>query len=250
MICSNKDFRLVNNNFWTEVLAVPENGQNELLKKVSKSSLDKKIRLLSLIVEGFYPISSSSPITFNRVYELSNKENTKNLAKKIYEIELGKHPLIKKSKYKGIPHNEQFRLTIESLIPNIELLKPYETEKAYLDSLNLSESNLSEALGYCYVIEGIAPYVIHYFQDFISQWSVYNNRKNSDINLVYINEHSLTEGDESPDQHIKIVRTMTEPHKEDINSKDYKKAIDNYNFTALKHLDKIYEKIKGKAGGK
>ena len=121
---TSNEFRLLEHKFWKEVLAMPNRGTNKLLKKISMQDLVKKKCFLSLIVQSFYSISSSSPLSFRRVYELSDKEETKDIARKIYETELGEHPLVPDSKYNNIPHKEQFVLTIESLISGIKLFRP------------------------------------------------------------------------------------------------------------------------------
>ena len=229
--------------YWRNVLGMPVQGKNDIIIKMTQASTPRQTAFLTLVVEGFYPISYSSPLSFYRVSELSHSEKTRFIANNIYEVELGKHPFIKGGKSQNVLHCEQLKHTIASLVEGLEITLPRPDAFPLAEKINIPESDLCTSLAICEVIEHTAPDVINYMQDFVLQWQYLTNRPSNKINRTYLDEHNLTEGNESADQHIGMVDNMLRPHADLVNSAAYAKANFNFHSACITHLDTVYSKM-------
>src|SRR3989344_4082117 len=230
--------------YWTKILGMPERGANRFLADMACANKGKQQAFLTWVAHGFFPISHSSPQAFGRVAEISQNAETRRLARFIYEVELGLYPLVKGAPHQGIPHTEQFRQLMESLVDGISIPIPLQKKWEMLRKLDLAHADLAQPLASCYVIEDLAGPVINYFQDFVSRWQVLTRRPSRLIRRAFLDEHSLTEGD-LPEQHSGIVKRMLDSHKDLVETERYGEEKKRYNEVVREHLDRIYKKICG-----
>jgi len=237
--------KIMQHPYWTKVLALPEcGGINQYISTATTADQDTKRDFLQLVTNGFYPISLTSPIAFGRVAKLSTNVKTKRIANIIYEVELGKHPLINGHPYTNITHSEQFRMSIESLAKDNIFIPESEAENL-IKNLKIRGCSLIQALATCDVIEHIAPEAISIFKDFYSQWQIATGRKSSDIDTTFFDEHALLEDNKSEEQHIGMVEKLLKPYKKIVENRTYKKKKQTYHERVFKHLDTVYNEIKG-----
>jgi hypothetical protein len=194
--------------FWTDILAI----QGEINVKGHK-----KEEFLSLVVQGFYPISHFSYFSFNLFANLAGEANAKSTARFIAEVENGAHPLLGNAPYKGIPHCELLNICIASLINKKEgfQIKNPESFQFFTNMKNM-KLNEVEALAFCNEIEETAPMVINNYQDFVAKWQYLNKIPSAAIQRVYLDEHNLTEGSDFEDQHIQMIGKMNSPYLEEM----------------------------------
>lgn len=60
----------------------------------------------------------------------------------------------------------------------------------------------------CDIIENTAPYVIHFYQDFLVQCQLAMGVSSEHLKRNYLDEHNLTEGDACEAQHIDMINRM------------------------------------------
>jgi hypothetical protein len=236
-----EDYRkIMNHGYWTEMLALPKGGGiNSYVEKAAKRDRNGRRDFISKVTKGFYPISCSSPIAFNRVAKLSDEPETVKPAKLIYEVELGLHPVMKNHPYTGVPHSEQFRRSMESLVEGVVIPYPEFERDQLMGELELHQSGLTQALATCDVIEHIAPEVIQYFREFIGQWQVATGRKSKDMDTTFFDEHALLEDDKCEDQHIGLIDAMLKPYSEQASSVEYANWKRKYHEKVILHLNRV-----------
>jgi len=233
----------MNHSYWNSLLRIPKHGVNKYLAEITKRPVKKQHQFLAFVIDGFFPISYSTPMAFRRVSELAAEPNVKLIAKHLYELELGRHPFIKGNKHQDVLHCIQFKKTIESLVRGTNFDKPHPSQYNLLKKLDLENATLVKALAICDVIEHHAPEIIICFQDFVAQWQFLTNRGSSEIDRIYLDEHSLTEGGESEDQHVKLVENMKASYSGITESAEYEEMRDLYNQICFEHIDIVFSKI-------
>ena len=96
----------------------------------------------------------------------------------------------------------------------------------------------------CDLIESTAPYVIHFYQDFLIQCQVALGVSSEHLERSYLDEHNLTEGDACEDQHIAMLAKMKGNYSSKANSKEYVKEQSAFISQVNLHFDRSYQKIK------
>jgi hypothetical protein len=229
--------------YWTEVLSIPQTGTNKYLYAFTKQPAEVQHRFLDLVLEGFYPVSYSSPMAFLRVSELAEEGEAKSAARYIYEVELGMHPFIKNSKYQNVLHCVQLQQTVASLIDNATIEKAHPDSHRLTQLLSLQDADLLTALAVCDEIEHQAPQVIVCFQDLVAQWQYLTNRSSDKIDRIYLDEHGLTEGTDEEDQHVEIVERIKSPFTHLTATAQYEEKKRWYNELCISHINGVYNSI-------
>ena len=230
----------ISHPFWNH-LDISENFA--LFGKVKRLTSEEQRSLLALIAEGFYPISYCSPLAFLRFGFLCEGSRSADIAREIGEIELGMHPLLAHSEFKGVRHCDQLKLMIASLIEGLKIDLPEPNEMALCQLSGLSKADMLKAAAVCEVIENTAPKVIQRYQDFIASWQYVFKIPSGRIQRNYLDEHGLTEGENNPDQHISLINEMLEPLGDARFSSEYAAYVHEFNALCCRHLDLINGKI-------
>jgi hypothetical protein len=243
MLSSQSMFqRMFSHPFWTEVMAVKRGG-NPLIRQVVEMSPERRVKFLSLIVKGFYPLGCVAHIPFRQVAVNSSDATAKEIGQFICDVELGFHPLLKNAAHVGIPHNDCFRLGIESLEPGAILPAPRDLGDRFVAEMGIENADLSCALAGCEVIENLAPFFNFRIQDFMAQWQTMSGLPSEKVNKVYVNEHGLTEGDQSEQQHISLLGKMTAPHLDVVRSPEYEANKRKFFEHFMRPLTAAYDEI-------
>jgi hypothetical protein len=229
--------------FWTEVLSIPVTGQNLWINKLKSESFKTQSRFLQLIVEGFYPISFASLLSFKRVSEISKYPETVKIARNFYDIESGIFPIIPDSPNKNLPHCDQLKLMIQSLARDLKFNISEPETFAIHQKLQIADAKLVKALAFCECIENTAPQVISFYQDFMAQWQCTMNVSSKFINRIYLDEHGLTEGSDSEHQHIQMVSKMMMPYNDLVTSQEYSDSKRTFHALCIEHLNEVYERL-------
>jgi hypothetical protein len=162
---------------------------------------------ITAAVRGFYPISYASLQAFRRFSELAEDAEAKAIAREIYLVEKGDKPLVPGSPLTGVPHCDQLKMMFESLLDSpLDITEP--TAFAVLQQADIDSASLVKAMAICDMIEHTAPYVIHFYQDFLLQCQIALMVPSERIQRTYLDEHNLTEGDACEDQHIEMLDKM------------------------------------------
>ncbi len=230
--------------YWQKVLSIKiADRENHPVNLAVSLPAEKQAEFLTAIASGFYPISYSSPMGFKRVAELTEYSEVREIATNIYEVELGLHPFIKGNWNTNILHCDQFKLTIASLIKNLKITLPRPDDFTINRKLDLRHADMVLALAVCDVIEHTAPAIINFVQDFVAQWQYLTGKPSSEINRTWLDEHNLTEGDATEDQHVGMIERMMKPYAEIVNSVAYMEAKSHYNQRCMEHLDNVYARL-------
>jgi hypothetical protein len=144
---------------------------------------------------------------FKRYAELAPDDTSKAIAWEIYLVEKGDKPLIPGSDMTGIRHCDQLKRLFESLIGE-ELPIESPEEFAVLQAADIPHASLTKAMAICDIIENTAPYVIHFYQDFLVQCQLAMGVSSEHLKRNYLDEHNLTEGDACEAQHIDMINRM------------------------------------------
>lgn len=118
------------------------------------------------------------------------------------EVEEGK--LAASDWYRGVPHSELYRRLFSSLAP-VELQVHDQMLEQYLSALQLEQRGLLGALVAVAFIEKTGLDVLYLLHDFTAQWQALTGRPTQKVDLTYLNEHLLHEGEGSADQHVNII---------------------------------------------
>lgn len=229
--------------FWRDVLAFPDRGVTSVIADAPDWSVEKQQRFLTLVVSGFYPISYCSALAFLRVADLSQDAETQRIAQLIGEIELGKHPLVPGAKHTDVRHCDQLKHLIASLLDGFVIDLPSPAQFPVVVATDFDTLTLPEALAICEVIETTAPSVIHHYADFVAAWQGTFRRPTRLLDRAYLDEHNLTEGESTEEQHICMLGRMMAPYAAECTSVAYADAQALFHARCTQHLEEVYANI-------
>lgn len=229
--------RILEHPYWSMLRLEP--GGNDRVKRALSGSQAQRQHLVDAVVSGFFPISRSSPLAFARVVELTQAqgvETASELAGRIALIETGQRPLV--DWYLGVGHPQSFLRTVSAVSACVP--RPDEDlGEAFLEDLGVNEAGLGQLLGYCEVIEAIAPYTTHWIAEFVAQWAVLSGAEFSRLWWPYLCEHLLTEGDNSHDQHIHMVSALVDALGAHCSESARAAGRGRYADLTVRHLDRV-----------
>lgn len=209
--------KLMKHQYW-DLLRMEEDG-NRFARTFAQAATEfQKNEFLTLVMMGFYPLSEAILLAFQQIERLAPNDEVRSRAHFFVEVEKGMHAA--SSWYCDVHHAELYRRMFSSLSP-AGLAVNQEMLVQYLHALNLFEGsapngpdcwavrleqgNLPRALVTAAFIEKTGRDVLCLLHDFVAQWQVYTGRATDQVDLTYLNEHLLHEGDASPDQHVAII---------------------------------------------
>lgn len=200
--------RLMANKYW-ELLHMKPGGNSILhimaAARGGEEPFNFADQFLRLVMMGFYPLSYAILEGFRILEELAPTEEIRRQACFFIEVEEGKHAA--SGWYKDILHSELYRRMFNSLAEE-PLIVDKGLLNAYLGSLKLREGGLPRALVTVGFIEKTGLEVLRLLHDFIAQWQVLTGIPTAQIDLTYLNEHMLHEGEESADQHVSLINRL------------------------------------------
>ncbi len=195
-----------------------------------------RAEFLLLVMMGFYPLSHSILLAFRQIEKLAPNDNVREKARFFVEVEEGK--LAASDWYRGVAHSELYRRMFSSLSPT-----PLEIHEQMLEqyqlALKLEEGGLARALVTAAFIEKTGLTVLHLLHDFVAQWQVCTGKPTSVVDLTYLNEHMLHEGEESADQHVCIIDQMMY----ECGTLAMQKEIKHFEVVTDKWLTHIHERV-------
>lgn len=193
-------------------------------------------------VEGFYPISYASLQAFRRFSEIAPDAVSKEIAREIYLVEKGDKPLIKGSEMTGVLHCDQLKIMFESLV---EAQLPIERPETFwvLHRADIPNASLTKTMAICDTIENTAPYVIHFYQDFLIQCQLAMGISSEYLKRTYLDEHNLTEGDSCEDQHIEMINRMKGQCAHLTNTPEYETEQRRFSLLVEAHFEQCRLKI-------
>lgn len=205
--------------FWTLLRIHPQQGLFQALKKLSHT---QQYALIKEAVQGFYPVSYASLLAFKRFSDLAEHPDSKAIAYEIYLVEKGEKPLITGSDMTGVLHCDQLKILFESVIGEpLSIHRPEDFE--VLQETDIPHASLLKAMAICDLIENTAPYVIHFYQDFLIQCQLALSVPSESVRRNYLDEHNLTEGDACEEQHIDMLDRMKGHYRQLCDSEDYER---------------------------
>lgn len=192
--------RLMAHRYW-DLLRMYREG-NPFVKAFAHADDFRKNEFLLQVMMGFYPLSFAILQAFRQIEKLAPNDEVRKKAHFFVEVEEGK--LAASDWYRGVPHSELYRRLFSSLAP-VELHVHDQMLDQYLSALRLEQYGLIGALVTVAFIEKTGLDVLHLLHDFTAQWQVLTGRPTRKIDLTYLNEHLLHEGEGSADQHVNII---------------------------------------------
>jgi hypothetical protein len=225
--------------FWNALRIHPHSDMFNSLKKLDNK---QRSRLIAEAVKGFYPISYASLQSFKRFSDLAENPESKAIAYEIYLVEKGDKPLIEGSELTGVNHCDQLKIMFESLLENeLAIEKPESFE--VLQKADIPNAPLVKAMAICDLIENTAPFVIHFYQDFLIQCQLAFGVPSERLKRSYLDEHNLTEGDACEDQHIEMLSKMKGNYADLEYSAAYKSAQIEFVALVSKHFDQQQQQM-------
>lgn len=203
--------------FW-DALRI-DNGTNALHGLQSLATHDLET-LVCEAVKGFYPISYASLLAFKRFAEMADQPESRAIAWEIYQVEKGDKPLIEGSPLTGVPHCDQLKMMFESLL-GTPMNMPAPEDFSVLQKADIPNASLTKAMAICDLIEHTAPFVIHFYQDFLIQCQVALRVPSELIQRSYLDEHNLTEGNACEAQHIDMLGRMMGHYNHLMHTEEY-----------------------------
>lgn len=205
--------------FWDFLRIHPQQGLFQALKKLSRT---QQHALVKEAVQGFYPVSYASLLAFKRFSDVAEHPDSKQIAREIYLVEKGEKPLIAGSDMTSVLHCDQLKILFESVIgESLAINRPEDFE--VLRETDIPNASLLKAMAICDLIENTAPYVIHFYQDFLIQCQLALSVPSEAVRRNYLDEHNLTEGDSCEEQHIEMLDRMKAHYRHLCDSEDYEK---------------------------
>lgn len=229
--------RILSHPYWSLMRIEPKG--NSYFKKILAGPEDQRQRFVAAIVNGFHPISRSSPMAFGRVAAFAGDHGyseAKKLAGQIEEIENGDHAFVEL--YSGVNHADSYLRTVAA-VTGREVTADEQVENQYLQDLGIEQNGVGRVLGYCEMIESIAPHTTAWIAEFVAQWAVLTGRPFSELWWPYLCEHLMTEGGESEDQHIQIVDTLVDSMSAHCSQADRVAGCEHFADATIAHLDRV-----------
>jgi len=229
--------RILSHPFWSLMRIAPKG--NPYFKTVLEGPEDRQQRFIDAIVNGFHPISRSSPMVFGRVAAFAGDHgyaDAKKLAGQIEEIENGDHAFVEL--FSGVNHAESYLRTVAA-VTGRAVAADHLVERRYLDDLGIEQNGVGQVLGYCEMIESIAPLTTAWIGEFVAQWAVLTGKSFTELWWPYLCEHLMTEGGESEDQHIQIVDALIESMSDHCTQADRVAGCGRFADATIAHLDRV-----------
>lgn len=192
--------KLMAHQYWD--LLRMEDGGNRFVRAFARADEFQKNEFLTLVMMGFYPLSAAILLAFRQIERLAPNEEVQSRAHFFVEVEEGIYAA--SSWYRGVHHAELYRRMFSSLSP-AGLVVHEEMLLQYLGALDLEQGGLPRAIVTAGFIEKTGRDVLNLLHDFVAQWQTFSGRSTTMVDLTYLNEHLLHEGDASPDQHVAII---------------------------------------------
>ncbi len=220
--------------FWDKLRIGSNANTFDALKRLDTP---KHKALIKEAVEGFYPISYASLQAFKRFSDLAEHPESKSIAYEIYMVEKGERPLIEGSELTGVLHCDQLKIMFESLINDT---LPIDQPESFdiLAQADIPNASIVKAMAICDLIENTAPYVIHFYQDFLIQCQLALGVPSEQLKRSYLDEHNLTEGDACEDQHVDMLNRMKANYASDTNSAEYEVEKAQFITLVSNHFEK------------
>lgn len=203
--------------FWELLRIRTQSATFDALKNLGR---ERRYALVREAVQGFYPVSYASLLAFKRFSDLADHPDSKAIAYEIYMVEKGDRPLIEGSAMTGVLHCDQLKMMFESVIGESLSIDRPETF-GVLQENDIPNASLLKAMAICDLIENTAPFVIHFYQDFLIQCQLALCIPSESVQRNYLDEHNLTEGDACEEQHIDMLDRMKAHYRHLSDSEDY-----------------------------
>ena len=226
--------QLMTHQFWD--LCRMEAGGNRFLRAFAQAGESQKDRFLALAMLGFYPLSASILLAFRHIERLAPNDEVRSRARFFVEVEEGLHAA--SDWYRGVPHAELYRRMFSSL-SRMELAVNQEMLEQYLDALDFERGGLSRALMTAAFIEKTGRDVLNLLHDFVAQWQALTSLSSDKVDLTYLSEHFLHEGDASPDQHVAIIDQLIA----DCGAVEMEAEIAHFGTVTDRWFTHIYERV-------
>src|SRR5690242_5023804 len=120
--------------FFRSLLSISGPGGNPIVGKIAESGLPAQAAFLISAAQAYAAFSIAAPLAFRRVGELSVEAQTRETAQKIFDIEMGRSPLVGGS---GVTHVEAFLRMVETLLPGLQLARNDSDEYALHRALKI-----------------------------------------------------------------------------------------------------------------
>lgn len=219
--------------FWHTLRICPESNTTERVAKMDSAG---RRFFVTEAVKGFYPISYASLLAFKRFSDLTESPEAKAIAHEIYLVEKGEKPLIHGSEMTGVRHCDQLKMMFESLLDEqMDISEPDVFE--ILNKADIENADLTKSLAICDLIENTAPFVIHFYQDFLVQCQSAMRIPSEKLKRSYLDEHNLTEGDACEEQHIEMLGKMKSSYQHLLESDAYKQEQNNFIRLVEQHFE-------------
>lgn len=208
--------KLMKHQYW-DLLRMEADG-NRFVRTFAQAATEiQKNKFLMLVMMGFYPLSAAIRLAFQHLKQWAPNKEVRTRARFFVDVEEGMHAA--SSWYHGVAHAELYRRMFSSLSPaglavNQEMLEQYLGALDLGGNLSpvpgcwakrLEQENLPRSLVTAAFIEKTGRDVLNLLHDFVAQWQVLSGHPTDKVDLTYLNEHLLHEGDASPDQHVAII---------------------------------------------
>jgi len=231
--------------FWDSLRIHPQSKTFDALKKLDTAA---RQAFIAEAVKGFYPVSYASLLAFKRFSDLAENPESKAIAHEIYLVEKGEKPLIEGSEMTGVLHCDQMKMMFESLLGDelpIEAPEHFEV----LQQADIPHASIVKSMAICDLIENTAPFVIHFYQDFLIQCQLAFGVPSELLNRNYLDEHNLTEGDTCEDQHIEMLGKMKGNYRALEHSNDYEQEKAAFITLVSAHFEQHRRKMEEIAAG-
>lgn len=227
--------------FWELLRIRPQSATFGALQKLDR---ERRYALVREAVQGFYPVSYASLLAFKRFSELADHPESKAIAHEIYLVEKGDKPLIEGSDMTGVLHCDQLKILFESVVgESLSIDRPEAFE--VLHETDIQNASLLKAMAICDLIENTAPYVIHFYQDFLVQCQLALCVPSESVRRNYLDEHNLTEGDACEEQHIDMLDRMKAHYNHLSDSEAYEKEKSRFIHSVKAHFDRHWKSMSG-----
>ncbi|GEM_PF-6241121 len=208
--------KLMRHQYW-DLFRLEADGNRFVRTFAQAATAFQKNEFLLLVMMGFYPLSVAIHLAFRHLEQFAPNQEVRTRARFFVDVEEGVHAA--SSWYRGVHHAELYCRMFSSLSP-AGLTVNQEMLGQYLEALDLGgnlspvpglwvkrleEENLPRSLVTAAFIEKTGRDVLNLLHDFVAQWQTLTGRSTDQVDLTYLNEHLLHEGDASPDQHVAII---------------------------------------------
>lgn len=194
---------------------------------------EERTMVINKCCNGFLGFCKGSPFSYDAVSRMSTLSEAA-IATEIREIEYGNRPLVPGAEYTGVLHSELFIRLCRSLEPSLEVSQ--DKAQSFLVR-TLIQDDLTAALAASWAIERLAPLLAVHFNVFAGTWCSAARIDIAKIDMVYLAEHLLTEGD----HHIGMAEQMVAAHLTNgvVKTDEFEEAQQWFVDLACKELEKF-----------